>query len=109
MLWFYASNRSDHLTLGPLKILGPFAQRTCEIKDATVKQIALWTFSAAECEHDRKKSCDCNGDDNEAYTDEYARDCMLCVCEAQNGAHGCRFYWRFFIGQFLAYVLTLLK
>jgi hypothetical protein len=70
MLWFYASNRSDHVTLGPLKILGPFAQRTCEIKDGTVKQIALWTFSAAECKHDRKKSCDCNGDDNEAYTDE---------------------------------------
>jgi hypothetical protein len=39
VLWFYASNRSDHVTLGPLKILGPFAQRTCEIKDATVKQI----------------------------------------------------------------------
>jgi hypothetical protein len=63
MLWFYASNRSDHVTLGPLKILGPFRQRRYEIKDATVKQIVLWTFSTAECEHDRKKNCDCNGDD----------------------------------------------
>jgi hypothetical protein len=56
------THRIDHVTLGPLKILGPFAQRTCEI--------CLWKFSAAECEHDRKKNCDCNGDDNEAYTDE---------------------------------------
>jgi hypothetical protein len=95
MLWFYASNRSDHVTLGAAQDSWPVRTAYVRVKDATVKQIALWTFSAAECEHDRKKNCDCNGDDNEAYTDEDARDCMLCVCEAQNRAHGCRFYWRF--------------
>lgn len=33
--------------LGPLKVLGPFAQRTREVDDATMKQIAVWAFVVA--------------------------------------------------------------
>jgi multiple antibiotic resistance protein len=33
--------------LGPLKVLGPFVQRTRGIDDATVRQIAWWTFVVA--------------------------------------------------------------
>jgi small neutral amino acid transporter SnatA (MarC family) len=33
--------------LGPLKVLGPFAQRTRGIDDATTRQIAWWTFVVA--------------------------------------------------------------
>jgi len=33
--------------LGPLKILGPFAQRTRGVDDATTRQIAWWTFIVA--------------------------------------------------------------
>jgi multiple antibiotic resistance protein len=33
--------------LGPLKVLGPFAQRTHGIDDATTRQIAWWTFVVA--------------------------------------------------------------
>src|SRR5262245_41083840 len=33
--------------LGPLKVLGPFAQRTRGIDDATTKQLAWWTFIVA--------------------------------------------------------------
>jgi small neutral amino acid transporter SnatA (MarC family) len=33
--------------LGPLRMLGPFVQRTRGIDDATVKQIAWWTFVVA--------------------------------------------------------------
>src|SRR5271154_1093591 len=35
------------VTLGPLKTLGPFAQRTRDIAPATVRRIALWTFTVA--------------------------------------------------------------
>jgi hypothetical protein len=31
------------VTLGPLKTLGPFAQRTRELLPATVRQISVWT------------------------------------------------------------------
>lgn len=33
--------------LGPLKILGPFAQRTRGLDDGAVRQIALWSFAVA--------------------------------------------------------------
>jgi multiple antibiotic resistance protein len=33
--------------LGPLKVLGPFVHRTRGLDDATVKQIAFWTFIVA--------------------------------------------------------------
>jgi multiple antibiotic resistance protein len=33
--------------LGPLRVLGPFVQRTRGIDDATVKRIAWWTFVVA--------------------------------------------------------------
>lgn len=32
------------VTLGPLKILGPFAQRTRGLDDATMRKVALWAF-----------------------------------------------------------------
>jgi multiple antibiotic resistance protein len=35
------------VTLGPLKTLGPFAQRTREVSPATVRQIAFWAFIVA--------------------------------------------------------------
>jgi small neutral amino acid transporter SnatA (MarC family) len=35
------------ITLGPLKILGPFAQRTHGLDDATVRQIAVRAFLIA--------------------------------------------------------------
>lgn len=35
------------VTLGPLKIIGPFAQRTRGVEDAAVGQIALWAFLIA--------------------------------------------------------------
>jgi multiple antibiotic resistance protein len=35
------------VTLGPLKTLGPFAQRTREVSPAGVRQIALWAFIVA--------------------------------------------------------------
>ena len=35
------------VTLGPLKTLAPFAQRTRELPAATVRQIAWWTFVIA--------------------------------------------------------------
>jgi hypothetical protein len=35
------------ITLGPLKILGPFAQRTYRLDDATVGQIAVRAFLMA--------------------------------------------------------------
>jgi multiple antibiotic resistance protein len=35
------------VTLGPLKVLGAFAQRTRGIDAATTRQIALWTFAVA--------------------------------------------------------------
>ena len=35
------------VTLGPLKVLAPFAQRTHGVDEATVRQIALWTFAVA--------------------------------------------------------------
>jgi multiple antibiotic resistance protein len=35
------------ITLGPLKILGPFAQRTHGVDDATVRQIAVRAFLIA--------------------------------------------------------------
>lgn len=35
------------VTLGPLKLLGPFAQRTHGIPDATLRPIVLWTFAIA--------------------------------------------------------------
>jgi multiple antibiotic resistance protein len=35
------------VTLGPLKLLGPFAQRTRGVDDAAVRQMALWTFVIA--------------------------------------------------------------
>src|SRR6476660_10295951 len=33
--------------LGPLKLLGPFVQRTRGLDDATVRQIAVWAFLIA--------------------------------------------------------------
>ena len=35
------------VTLGPLKTLAPFAQRTHDVPPATLRQIALWTFIVA--------------------------------------------------------------
>ena len=35
------------VTLGPLKVLGPFAQRTQGIDDATARSIALRAFAIA--------------------------------------------------------------
>ena len=35
------------VTLGPLKTLGPFAQRTREVSPSAVRQIALWAFIVA--------------------------------------------------------------
>lgn len=35
------------VTLGPIKILGPFAQRTRELDDATIRRVALWAFGMA--------------------------------------------------------------
>ena len=35
------------ITLGPLKILGPFAQRTHDLDDATLRRIAVWAFVLA--------------------------------------------------------------
>jgi multiple antibiotic resistance protein len=35
------------VTLGPLKVLAPFAQRTRGVDGATVRQIAWWTFAVA--------------------------------------------------------------
>lgn len=35
------------VTLGPLKVLGPFAQRTRGIDEDTTRQIAWWTFVVA--------------------------------------------------------------
>ena len=35
------------VTLGPLKILGPFAQRTHDLDDATMRKVALWAFVIA--------------------------------------------------------------
>jgi multiple antibiotic resistance protein len=35
------------ITLGPLKILGPFLQRTHDLGDAEVRQIAIWSFVIA--------------------------------------------------------------
>ena len=35
------------ITLGPLKILGPFAQRTHDLDDAAVRKIAVWAFVLA--------------------------------------------------------------
>ena len=42
---------------------------------------------AAEEEHECKNNCDCNGDDNEAETEERVRDCMRCVREVHSDAH----------------------
>ena len=35
------------VTLGPLRLLAPFAQRTREVDGATVRRIAVWTFAVA--------------------------------------------------------------
>ena len=35
------------VTLGPLKILGPFAQRTHDLDDATMRKVAVWSFVIA--------------------------------------------------------------
>src|SRR6266576_4276721 len=35
------------VTLGPLKILGPFAQRTHGLDDAVVRKVAMWAFIIA--------------------------------------------------------------
>ena len=35
------------VTLGPIKILGPFAQGTRELDDATMRRVALWAFGIA--------------------------------------------------------------
>jgi len=35
------------VTLGPLKILGPFAHRTRELDDATMRKVAVWAFVIA--------------------------------------------------------------
>ena len=35
------------VTLGPLKVLAPFAQRTQGLDDATVRKVALWAFVIA--------------------------------------------------------------
>jgi len=35
------------VTLGPLKILGPFAHRTSELDDATMRKVAVWAFVIA--------------------------------------------------------------
>ena len=35
------------VTLGPLKILGPFAHRTRELDDATTRKVAVWAFVIA--------------------------------------------------------------
>ena len=35
------------VTLGPLKILGPFAQRTRELDDVTLRRVAVWAFAIA--------------------------------------------------------------
>jgi len=35
------------VTLGPLKILGPFAHRTRALDDATMRKIAMWAFVIA--------------------------------------------------------------
>jgi multiple antibiotic resistance protein len=35
------------VTLGPLKTLGPFAQRTRDVSPVAVRRIALWTFVVA--------------------------------------------------------------
>ena len=35
------------VTLGPLKVLGPFAQRTQGLDDASVRRIAVWAFVIA--------------------------------------------------------------
>jgi multiple antibiotic resistance protein len=35
------------VTLGPLKTLGPFAQRTRDVSPAALRQIALWVFIVA--------------------------------------------------------------
>ena len=33
--------------LGPLKIIGPFAQRTRDLDDATLRKVAVWAFAIA--------------------------------------------------------------
>ena len=35
------------VTLGPLKILGPFAQRTHDLDDAAMRRVAVWAFAIA--------------------------------------------------------------
>jgi len=35
------------ITLGPLKMLGPFAQRTHDLDDTTLRRIAVWAFVLA--------------------------------------------------------------
>jgi multiple antibiotic resistance protein len=35
------------VTLGPLKILGPFVQRTHDLDDPTLRKVALWAFAIA--------------------------------------------------------------
>jgi len=35
------------VTLGPLKILGPFAQRTHDLDDGAMRRIAVWAFAIA--------------------------------------------------------------
>jgi multiple antibiotic resistance protein len=35
------------VTLGPLKILGPFANRTRDLDDATMRKVAMWAFVIA--------------------------------------------------------------
>ena len=35
------------VTLGPLKILGPFAQRTHDLDDAAMRKVAVWSFVIA--------------------------------------------------------------
>jgi len=35
------------VTLGPLKILGPFAHRTRELDDAAARKVAVWAFAIA--------------------------------------------------------------
>ena len=35
------------VTLGPLRLLAPFSQRTRGVDGATVRRIALWTFAVA--------------------------------------------------------------
>jgi len=35
------------VTLGPLKMLGPFVQRTHDLDEATLRKVALWAFAIA--------------------------------------------------------------